>query len=106
MLTDGAAVLALLLLPCRGVQAAPKLLIPEETASADPDNVPPRSRLFLVVPKTAEARIVHVSIRSSWQHVEVLLAARHCCKVGVLLAAVEVLLAAVDCAGVSAHRCA
>jgi len=47
----------------RGLQAPPKVLIPDEAASADPDNVPPRSRLFLVVPKTAEARLVHVSIQ-------------------------------------------
>lgn len=51
-----------LLCAYRGVQAPPKVLIPDEAASADPDNVPPRSRLFLVVPKTAEARLVHVSI--------------------------------------------
>ncbi len=63
---DLAAPVALLFVNCRGVQAAPKVLIPEETASADPDNVPPRSRLFLVVPKTAEARIVHVSICNSF----------------------------------------
>lgn len=50
-------------LPCSGVQQPPKLLMPsDEPASADPDNVPPRSRLFLVVPKTAEARVVHVSV--------------------------------------------
>lgn len=44
------------------MQQPPKVIIPDDTASADPDNVPPRSRLFLVVPKTAEARVVHVSI--------------------------------------------
>ncbi|KAF8057626.1 svkA [Scenedesmus sp. PABB004] len=42
----------------RGAQASPKLLLPEDAAPADPDNVPPRSRLFLVVPKTAEARVI------------------------------------------------
>jgi hypothetical protein len=52
---------------CRGVQMTPKTLVPDETASADPDNVPPRSRLFLVVPKTAEARLVHVSSRQQQQ---------------------------------------
>jgi hypothetical protein len=43
------------------MQVAPRLAMPDEVASADPDNMPPRSRLFLVVPKTAEARLIHVS---------------------------------------------
>jgi hypothetical protein len=30
--------------------------------STDPDNTPPRSRLFLVVPKTAEAKVFEVSV--------------------------------------------
>lgn len=47
---------------CRGVPVVPKMPVLEEPASADPDNIPPRSRLFLVVPKTAEARLVHVSV--------------------------------------------
>jgi hypothetical protein len=32
----------------------------EDQLSSDPDNMPPRSRLFLVVPKTAEARVIQV----------------------------------------------
>eukprot|EP00878_Enallax_costatus_P022075 GHUV01023407.1.p1 GENE.GHUV01023407.1~~GHUV01023407.1.p1 ORF type:complete len:188 (+),score=39.98 GHUV01023407.1:110-673(+) len=43
----------------RGAQQAPKLMIPEEQSPTDPDNIPPRSRLFLVVPKTAEAKLIH-----------------------------------------------
>jgi hypothetical protein len=35
---------------------------PEQEAGSDPDNVPPRSRLFLVVPKTADGQLIHVSI--------------------------------------------
>ena len=35
----------------------------EDHLSSDPDNMPPRSRLFLVVPKTAEARVIQVGSR-------------------------------------------
>lgn len=54
----------LLCLMCRGVQQQlqPKLMLPEQEAASDPDNIPPRSRLFLVVPKTAEARLIHVRV--------------------------------------------
>ena len=34
---------------------------PEEEGPADPDNVPARSRLFLVVPKAADAGVIEVS---------------------------------------------
>jgi hypothetical protein len=37
---------------------------PEQEAAGDPDNLPPRSRLFLVVPKTADGQLIHVR---SWR---------------------------------------
>jgi hypothetical protein len=35
--------------------------IPDEVLASDPDNIPPRSRLFVVVPKAAEAQVIQVS---------------------------------------------
>jgi hypothetical protein len=32
--------------------------IPDEVLASDPDNIPPNSRLFIVVPKAAEARVI------------------------------------------------
>jgi len=43
--------------------------IPEAEISADPDNVPPRSRLFIVVPKQAEAQLVQDEM-SKFQDIE------------------------------------
>lgn len=51
----------------------------EEESPADPDNVPARSRLFLVVPKTAEGAaievteqrdnwVLHASLMQAWLH--------------------------------------
>ncbi len=34
---------------------------PETDIATDPDNIPPRSRLFMVVPKTADGSIIEVS---------------------------------------------
>eukprot|EP00882_Tetradesmus_deserticola_P025144 GHRQ01027603.1.p2 GENE.GHRQ01027603.1~~GHRQ01027603.1.p2 ORF type:complete len:206 (+),score=63.03 GHRQ01027603.1:79-696(+) len=52
----------------RGVQqqqgVAKLMPQPEQEVPSDPDNVPPRSRLFLVVPKTADGQLIHV--RSWW----------------------------------------
>lgn len=38
----------------------PPKQVSEEQLSSDPDNIPPRSRLFIVVPKTAEVRLIQV----------------------------------------------
>ncbi len=38
----------------------PKLLLAEDVLASDPDNHPPRSRLFVVVPKTADAVVLQV----------------------------------------------
>eukprot|EP00882_Tetradesmus_deserticola_P024175 GHRQ01026407.1.p1 GENE.GHRQ01026407.1~~GHRQ01026407.1.p1 ORF type:complete len:221 (+),score=100.09 GHRQ01026407.1:79-741(+) len=47
----------------RGVQqqqgVAKLMPQPEQEVPSDPDNVPPRSRLFLVVPKTADGQLIH-----------------------------------------------
>lgn len=43
---------------CRGVTPTNQQL--ELEISSDPDNVPPRSRLFLVVPKQADAQQIQV----------------------------------------------
>ena len=37
---------------------------PEAEIATDPDNIPPRSRLFMVVPKTADGSIIEVSSAS------------------------------------------
>jgi hypothetical protein len=37
--------------------------IPDELLASDPDNLPPRSRLFIVVPKAADAQVIQVSER-------------------------------------------
>jgi hypothetical protein len=50
-------------MPCCYRRGAQQIRPPadDQQLSADPDNNPPRSRLFLVVPKTADPRIVSVS---------------------------------------------
>ena len=44
---------------CRGMQASERT--PELEISSDSDNVPPRSRLFIVVPKQADVQQIQVS---------------------------------------------
>jgi hypothetical protein len=39
---------------------------PEDDGPVDPDNMPARSRLFLVVPKAADAAAIEVSTYASW----------------------------------------
>ena len=39
---------------------------PEDDGPVDPDNMPARSRLFLVVPKAADAAAIEVSTSASW----------------------------------------
>ena len=38
---------------------------PETEVATDPDNIPPRSRLFMVVPKTADGSVIEVCRRAS-----------------------------------------
>lgn len=45
--------------PCRTLTTLPPRPMHEELPS-DPDNTPPRSRLFMVVPKSAEGSIIEV----------------------------------------------
>eukprot|EP00877_Chromochloris_zofingiensis_P002877 jgi/Chrzof1/12590/Cz07g00060.t1 len=40
----------------------PPKQVSEEQLSSDPDNIPPRSRLFIVVPKTAEVRLIQEEV--------------------------------------------
>jgi hypothetical protein len=49
-------------LPCRALNAPPPQARPMEQPelSSDPDNIPPRSRLFLVVPKQADPHQLNV----------------------------------------------
>lgn len=50
----------------RSALAQAKPVVPlEQELSNDPDNVPPRSRLFIVVPKQAEPQNIQVRWRSN-----------------------------------------
>lgn len=47
---------------CRALAQAKPMMAPEQELSNDPDNVPPRSRLFIVVPKQADSQSIQVRI--------------------------------------------
>jgi len=46
--------------PCHRGAPAPPPRIPDEVLASDPDNMPPHSRLFVVVPKAAEIQVIQV----------------------------------------------
>ena len=50
---------------------------PETEFAADPDNIPPRSRLFMVVPKTADGSIIEVSNRARMRLCDACLVTSH-----------------------------
>lgn len=46
---------------CRKKQSMSSSMNGDNKGVADPDNVPPQSRLFIVVPKTSDGSLIEVS---------------------------------------------